>query len=252
MAVAVVLVVIGTAVALRMNRPLAITEDPVAAAKFAEGLRLQVDMDIDGMNAALGAAVERDPGLAGAHVRIAAWAFEDEPLSARPHLAAAAAHRGRLDEHDRALLDALADRSAGVDVDRIIATTRAAFERFGSPELRAQAAAALHRAARHEEARVLAEGGDVERFLPLAFVAGVSALAESGQEARGVAHLTHCVGRSPSATRCLLALGQARAAVGDVAAARGAFQQLLDRGGDAGRSVTADAARAGLAALSAP
>jgi hypothetical protein len=53
-------------------------------------------------------------------------------------------------------------------------------------------------------------------------------------------------------TRAWLALGQARAGLGDVAGARTAFQQVLDRWGDAGRSVTADAARAGLAALPSP
>jgi tetratricopeptide (TPR) repeat protein len=53
-------------------------------------------------------------------------------------------------------------------------------------------------------------------------------------------------------TRAWLALGQARAALGDVAGARAAFQVVLDRWGDASHSVTADAARRALAGLPSP
>jgi class 3 adenylate cyclase len=159
-AAVVVAIVVGGAVALRLNRPLAVSEDPVAAAKLAEGLRRQVDLDIAGMNEAFLAAIARDDGLAAAHLRLAAWAFEETPLPAREHFIAATRHRDRLDEHDRALLEALSSYvGATVDVDAFISKTRAGLERFGSPEHRLWAAKALALAGRHAEAVDLAEAG---------------------------------------------------------------------------------------------
>jgi class 3 adenylate cyclase/tetratricopeptide (TPR) repeat protein len=203
----VVAVIVVGAMALRLSRPLAVSEDPVAAAKLAEGLRRQVDMDIVGMNAALLAAIDRDDGLAAAHLRLAAWAFDETPLLAREHFLAANRHRDRLDAHDRALLEALsAYVGTSVDVDALVERTRAGLERFGSPEHRFWAARALALSGRHAEAVAVAEAGDVAGFLPLAWVAGESSL-QLGREAAGVAHLQRCVEQGPSSTRCLLALG---------------------------------------------
>jgi len=208
-AAAVALAVVVGAVALRAWRPLSPSQDAIAAAKYQEGLARIADLDVDGMYGAFRAALERDSGLAGAHLRIAGWAFHDTPLPAREHFVAAQQHRDRLDAHDRLLLEALEPYVATrIDTAAFVDKATAAFRAQETNELRFWASYALFRAGRYAHAQALAEAGPHSHYLPLAWAAAISATQRPDQGEVARAHLERCAQKGTRSTHChkLLAL----------------------------------------------
>ncbi len=206
-AAALVIAVVVIAGVLRSTRPLAASRIPQAEEDYARGLHHQKALDIDGMNKALLAAVAADDGLAGAHLRLAAWGFETAPIAAREHFTMAIRHKDRLDTHDRRLASVLGHYVAtAVDPDAFVVAADAALTSGDSPELRFWAAYAHQSARDWAGARSIAEAGDVDAFVPLRWIAGLSALFTADGEDAAVAHFRRCVAQSPASTKCLLTL----------------------------------------------
>lgn len=229
-AAALVVAVVAIAAYLRSTRPLAASRHPAAEEAYARGLHHQEALDIDGMNEALLAAVAVDDGLAGAHLRLAAWAFENAPQVAREHFTRAMRHKDRLDDHDRRLAAVLEHYVAtAVDADAFVVAADAALADGASAELRFWGAYAHYTAADWKGARAIAEAGDVDAFVPLAWLAGMSALFDADGEAKAVAMLKRCAAASPASTRCLLTLALYQQRTGQCAEMEATAREHLAR-----------------------
>jgi hypothetical protein len=200
-------------VGLRSFRPLASSRNEEAVVAYTSALARLAQADIDGMRAGLQLALERDPGLAAAHLRLVAWSSLEAWLAGRDPAAPmstaerksyvdAIQYRGRLDAHDLALLEALTVLlEAPTEHAAFVQASSFALARYGSNEQRFWAAVALLRAGRLADAQRLAEAGDTEHYLPLAWAAARAA-SLSGDPAGARRHLDWCVKQSPDSIMC--------------------------------------------------
>jgi len=207
----------AVAFGLRSFRPLASSRDEEAVVAYTSALARLAQADIDGMRVGLQLALERDRGLAPAYLRLVAWSSLEAWLAGRdpasPMSTAerktyvdAVGYRGRMDAHDLALLEALTVfLEAPGEYAAFVQATSFALARYGSNEQRFWAAVALVRAGRLADAQRLAEAGDTEHYLPLAWAAAHAA-SLAGDVAGARRHLTWCVKQSPDSIMCRNAL----------------------------------------------
>ena len=209
--------IVAMVVGLRQFRPLASSRNAEAVVAYTSALGRLAQADIDGMRLGLQLALERDPGLASAKLRLVAWSSLEAWLAGRNVTAPmstaeratyvdAVQYRGRLDAHDLALLEALTVMlEAPAEHAAFVQATGFALARYGSNEQRFWAAVALLRAGRLQDAQRVAEAGDTEHYLPLAWIAARAA-SNSGDVEGARRHLAWCVQQSPDSIMCHNAL----------------------------------------------
>lgn len=218
--VVVAAVVVGVVVT---QRPAPLSTSPEAVAAFDEALQLQKDAQPAGVVTKLQEATTKDPSLAAAHLRLAAWLVEEDTSLARASWQAAQRNRERLSKHDQELLRGLSPYLAStVDPAGFVkAMDDVAADDDDDDEFRFWRAYAHLLNGDHEGARAIAKDG-APTFLLHAWIEGSAALM-AGDEAAGVSALHRCVDAAPSSTKCLqeligLHLRQGRCAEMDKAA----------------------------------
>jgi serine/threonine-protein kinase len=83
------------------------TSVPAALVAYTDGMQALRDGGHRAAMRELQRAVDLDPSLAAAHLRLAIYSFYAAPVAAREHMRVAVQRRATLSEHDQALLDAM-------------------------------------------------------------------------------------------------------------------------------------------------
>jgi serine/threonine protein kinase len=200
------------------DRPPLPSRVPEARAAYDDAVRLLRGGSLALASKGFARALELDPDLAAARIRISTYSMISDPLTIRQHLAKAHERQEELSPEDRAALDIL-ESSVSVVTDTSAAAQgwAAAAERFpNDADTALQRAYALDLAGQEAKASAAYERAmSLDPPAVLALLLRGLGRAKRGDDQGAVSDLNECLARAPGAMTCLRKLAIVHEARGD-------------------------------------
>jgi serine/threonine-protein kinase len=217
------------------SRPPVPTERPEARTAYDAALRLLRGASVALASRELARALEIDPHLAAAHLRLATYGMIADPMGVREHLAKAREHARGLGPEDAAALE-IAEASVSAPADRAGMAERwtAVDARFPlDAETALQLAMALDDADQTEAAEAaFARAIALDPGSALALLVRGVTRADRGDDAGALADYDQCLRLAPAAMTCLRRRAAAHERLGDCVSFERDAQQMTNAAPD--------------------